>query len=217
VLDPRRESPETFWFLAANLPVERITNAPDTQVEKLRAALHEMRHLVQITDNKPDHPQELDAELFARAVLRGQLSGLKIDPAKHLQVNLFARYTQLLTAPLHYQIAADIEAFEAGKKPLAGECARAVDKIYDSLIEKLVGKQPKPYLYDAQLISCFQKTPEVAYSLLRRCVEDGAFGQNPLAEHVSNKVLEAVEYFSEGLTRNPDVVNRIYPVQGLSL
>jgi hypothetical protein len=184
-------------------------------MERLIGFLHEMRHLIQIGDPETRYYREIDSDLFARAILRDQSPGLGIDPTKNLKENIFARYSTLLTSPPSYQIAPAIEAFEAGKKPPDVKALGAALKtIRCRIIEKETGKYPGRQDEEKFDQRC-KKEPEVIYSLLRRCVEDGAFSQNPLATHIANRILEAVEYFSEGLTRNPAVVNKIYPAPGL--
>jgi len=96
--------------------------------------------------------------------------------------------------------------------------AAAVDKISRKAFHKETGKYPVTEKDNKQLVHRCTYAPEIGYSLLRRCLEDGDFNRAPLATHIANRILEAVEYFSPGLTRNPDVINKIYAArQGLCL
>jgi len=173
-------------------------------------ALHEMRHLIQLTSSGAYYYEELDSDLFARDTIRRDLPQLQINPAKHLQENIFARYAALLGSPSEYRIAPAIDAFETGKNlPREKKTGSALDKIRRCIIEKETGKYPKKRS-EQEFLGRYENTPEVGYSLLRRCVEDGAF-KDKNSTRIANRILESVEYFSEGLTRNPDIIRKIYP------
>jgi len=222
ILDPRRQTPEEFWSFCTDLPKHRITRFPNMRICKFVMGAHEMRHIIQVyvSDRSlsGEYHEEVDADLFARALLRDQLPALRINPRKHLRQDLMTRYTSMLTNDYSYQIAPALEAFEAGKTPPPLQAVNiATKEICGHIITKENGKRPTNRRRE-KLFNRFLEEPEVVYSLLRRCAKDGDFSHNELSTHIVSRVLQSVEYFSKDLTRNPDVINKIYPArQGIRL
>ena len=218
LLDPRREEPQIFWSVYTALPQDRITNAPDTRVERLSGAFHEERHLIQILNCLGSNFFcEIDSDLYGRHMIRTQARALGIDAKKHLNEGLFARYASLLASSDIHQIAPAIEIFENPKKKWHGEAAirNAIQDICVAVSEKDGIKKDARYEHELAIHDRVLKEPELVYTLLRRCLETGSFAHRPVARGIASQILPSVEYFSDGISRNPGILRKIYPVSPL--
>jgi len=212
------EAPNIFWAVRTGLPVSCIRNAPDIRVDMLIGIRHEGRHLKQIADySKPQYCNELDAELSGRADVKNQAASLEISPREDLHMSLLADYALFMISDPDHQIAPAIEACEKGNQPPTPAVLNAVMNDLCDRIGKL--EKGRSFLTAEERVNIRKRAktePEVIYGLRRRCVQAEMFIPDSLSAHIANQILSGVEHFSPGLTRNPDIVRKIYPArQGL--
>jgi hypothetical protein len=212
---------DEFWSLHTDLPKDRLTYMPDEKAQKLLVGVHEAAHSLQAlpTEHMPPartaiwlRAMETGADLTARAILRDQVSVLgNIDLADILITDLARRYAKILLLKPQHQIAPAIDAFESGRT-LGFQPDSVVENISEGIFKKesgsLAGSFGPQEADDTFWL--LQNTPLTGYSLLRRCVEDGEFDHMPNEFFVAKRILDAVEYFAEGLTFDRSIIRKIY-------
>jgi hypothetical protein len=226
LLSPNQESPETTLSFKCGLPANRLTRSANHGLLRLMTDLHEMRHLAQASESilysdrnamlNNDYLKEFDSDSFAFSIFCNQLPEFNCDPTDILKVGLFSRYANMLSGCPVHDVAPALEQRENGT--FLASCYDIETEIINiaaTMFRLEYGREPSKE-DDLMTPERIRQEPQIIYSLLRRCLEDGDFDQHSFSKYIANRILEAVEYFCEGLTREPSVVNKTYPArQGL--
>lgn len=161
--------------------------------------------------------REIDADLFSRDSFRQ--FGISKDFSS---TNLHTRYTDLGTASITHWHAPAIEAIKNGwdipdlettytamslirrriLKNLSIQhtdisfskiCSNTWGRMTDSLCNTSEQHSAQDWLYKSSRL--FTRHPEIAYNKLHKLTRTDAFNTNPLAEHIANSMVKAVDHF----------------------
>lgn len=175
------------WAKLVGVSPRDIQRVPKENWIPIEAALHEMRHLIQLFPVQKISSMyrfycELDAELFARDVMRR--SSVKKD---FLSARLHARYMDILFAPDEYWVAPALEAIEKGlSPPRYTEIAIAVKTFRNALMNCSGNAAPQNIISDSPLNGA---------TLMRDAQKDHAVQENYMAGWIAKRIQRALYYF----------------------
>jgi hypothetical protein len=210
-LFPPQGNPKTLWSLFTGLPEKHLVQYPQNYNVHLTVNLHEVAHTMMVVENdRTEHDQfweELACDRFAL-----QVTAANNPQGESARAWIRGRYMGLLTDRPIYWFAPHLEADMNGQTPPSPKDINvAVQEIRSSLLKasrtnsswsQRLKIQLSNDPYRTWMQEAIQKNPAKGYSLLRTLTEQGAFKENPLAETLAQKILDAAEHFSPNLTRH---------------
>ena len=216
-----KDTAQTRWATSLKLPTNCSSHFPTDNLDTLLSDLHEMRHTPQVLlhplNVTINYYKELDADLFARSVLRQAGIGHET-----LQANMHERYLQILTMLQRYSFAPTLEALEAGQTPPTfQEVHEASMYMQYRLIQALSPSLAKVSSYKAAQYAqkCWENRaqdtnwindsnflteqmswvwttlpPQTIFTCLHTLTEENAF-THPLTAHIASRIIAAAKYF----------------------
>ncbi|MDD3370368.1 MAG: hypothetical protein PHE27_00935 [Alphaproteobacteria bacterium] len=240
VLVNHKITPQQAFSRDTCIPEELMPEFPDEKAHMLYVDLHELRHMQQVTYAPIEagstilcYYSELDADMFARAVLRDAGIG-----EKTCEAYLHIRYIDLLIQDdPQYWFAPALEAIEKGMDPFDFHTTSSAvqevrfrvflehwnlahDTLPSNYLQHLLSMDRKNAsendinvleavegtldFYSSYSDSIRGENPAPIYTALRRVVE-GTSITDPFIKHLAKRILCAVDYF------NPDLSNADNP------